>query len=184
MYHYEDSRFPAALTGITDERGIRYATWAYDELGRAISSEHTGGAERTQISFNADGSSTVTNALGKQTIYSFKYLTGARRVVKVEGQPTANCVGANQNYTYTPEGWVDSQTDWKGNKTTYAYNTKGQETSRTEAFGTVVAKKIATEWHATLNLKTKVTEPDRETTYSYDANGLLLNQKTRSLVAQ
>jgi YD repeat-containing protein len=184
LYHYEDSRFLTALTGITDERGVRYATWAYDELGRAISSEHAGGAERTQISFNADGSSTVTNALGKQTIYRFNYITGARRVVKVEGQPTANCIGANQNYTYTPEGWVDSQTDWKGNKTTYTYNGKGQEISRTEAFGSTVAKTILTEWHTTLNLKTKVTEPDKETIYSYDANGLLISQKTRSLIAQ
>ncbi|WP_160280166.1 DUF6531 domain-containing protein, partial [Cellvibrio mixtus] len=43
MYHYEDARFPTFLTGITDERGKRYATWAYDAQGRAISSEHAGG---------------------------------------------------------------------------------------------------------------------------------------------
>ncbi|WP_160280168.1 RHS repeat domain-containing protein, partial [Cellvibrio mixtus] len=43
IYHYEDSRFPSFLTGITDERGKRYATWAYDAQGRAISSEHAGG---------------------------------------------------------------------------------------------------------------------------------------------
>ncbi|MFU6378229.1 DUF6531 domain-containing protein, partial [Metapseudomonas otitidis] len=32
-YHYEDSRNPNLLTGITDERGIRYATWTYDDQG-------------------------------------------------------------------------------------------------------------------------------------------------------
>lgn len=184
IYHYEDARFPTALTGITDERGVRYAIWAYDELGRAISSEHAGGTEKAQISFNADGSSTVTNALGKKTIYRYDYIAGARRAIKVEGQPTTNCVGANQNYTYTPEGWVDSQTDWKGNKTTYTYNVKGQEVSRTEAFGSPEAKTIVTEWHPSLYLRTKVTELDKETTYSYDANGLLTGQKTRSLIAQ
>ncbi len=184
IYHYEDARFPKALTGITDERGARYATWAYDAQGRAISSEHAGGAEKTLLAFNADGTTTVTNALNKKTIYHFDDITGARRVTKVEGQATTNCVGANQNYTYTPEGWVASKTDWKGIKTTFTYNALGQEISRTEAAGSAVAKTIATEWHATLNLKTKVTEPNKETTYSYDANGLLLNQKTRSLVAQ
>lgn len=184
LYHYEDSRFPTYLTGITDERGVRYATWQYDAQGRAISSEHAGGAEKTSLTFNADGSTTVTNALNKQTIYRFDDVAGARRVVKVEGQPTANCAGANQNYTYTDEGWLASKTDWKGNKTTYAYNAKGQETSRTEAYGTPVAKTITTEWHPTLNLKTKVTEPDKETTYTYDQNGLLTGQKTRSIAAQ
>lgn len=184
LYHYEDSRFPTYLTGITDERGVRYATWSYDAQGRAITSQHAGGAEFGSLAYNADGSTTLTDTLGKQTIYRFDDIAGARRVTSVEGQPTTNCVGANKNYTYTPEGWVASKTDWNGNKTTYTYNTKGQEISRTEASGTVVAKTITSEWHSTLNVKTKVTEPDKETTYNYDVNGLLLNQKTRSLVTQ
>ncbi|PUA28411.1 MAG: hypothetical protein B0W54_18330 [Cellvibrio sp. 79] len=108
-YHYEDARFPSYLTGITDERGKRYATWTYDAQGRAISSEHAGGADKTLLSFNTDGSTTVTNALNKQTIYRFDDIAGARRVVKVEGQPTANCAGANQDYTYTNEGWLSSE---------------------------------------------------------------------------
>lgn len=181
IYHYEDPRFPRALTGITDERNKRYATWAYDAQGRAISSEHAGGAEKTLLSFNADGSTTVTNALNKQTLYRFADIAGARRVVKVEGQPTANCAGANQDYTYTNEGWLASKTDWKGIKTTYQYNALGQETSRTEAYGTADARTITTEWHPTLYVKTKVTEPTQETTFTYDANGRLLNQSVRTL---
>src|SRR5690606_32934868 len=39
-YHYEESAFPHALTGITDERGIRYATWEYDSRGNATASYH------------------------------------------------------------------------------------------------------------------------------------------------
>lgn len=102
-------------------------------------------------------------------------------VTRVEGHATANCAGANQNYTYTPEGWLASKTDWKGVQTTYTYNSLGQETSRTEAFGTPEAKTITTEWHPTLYLKTKVTEPGKETLYSYDANGNLLSQTVNSL---
>ncbi len=30
-YHYEDPRNPRLLTGITDNRGVRFATWRYDE---------------------------------------------------------------------------------------------------------------------------------------------------------
>lgn len=184
IYHYEDTRFPTALTGITDEREVRYATWTYDAQGRAISSEHAGGAEKTLLAFNADGSTTVTNALNKQTIYRFADIAGARRVTKVEGQPTANCMGANQDYTYTPEGWIASKTDWKGIKTTFTYNAAGQEISRTEALGTPEARTTTTEWHPTLFVKTKITEPEKETIYSYDINGRLVNELTQSITVQ
>ena len=149
-----------------------------------ISSEHAGGVEKTLLAFNADGSTTVTNALNKKTIYRFADIAGARRVVKVEGQPTTNCVGANQEYAYTQQGWLESKTDWKGVKTTYLYNTIGQETARTEASGTNEAKVISTEWHPTLYLKTKIKEPTKETVFRYDAEGRLLNQTTTSLIAQ
>jgi len=184
VYLYEDLNFHKLLTGIIDERGIRYSTWVYDNRGRAISSEHADGAEKTLLAFNSDGSTTVTNALNKQTIYRFADIAGARRVTKVEGQPTTNCIGANQDYTYTAEGWIASKTDWKGIQTTFTYNTAGQEISRTEAFGTPEARTITTEWHSTLFVKTKITEPGKETVYSYDANGRLLNQSTQSIAVQ
>ncbi|MGC3130666.1 RHS repeat protein, partial [Pseudomonas aeruginosa] len=30
-YHYVDPRNPRLLTGITDYRGVRFATWRYDD---------------------------------------------------------------------------------------------------------------------------------------------------------
>jgi len=39
-YHYEDTRFPNHLTGVTDENGDRYSTFAYDAEGKAILTEH------------------------------------------------------------------------------------------------------------------------------------------------
>lgn len=181
QYHYEDTRFPGSLTGITDERNKRYASWAYDDKARAIFSEHAGGADKTLLVFNDNASTTVTNPLGKRTQYFYSFIAGANRIVRVEGEPTANCEGANQNYTYTPEGWLESKTDWKGIKTTYQYNARGQETSRTEAVGTTEARTIATEWHPTLYVKTRITEPEKYTTFNYDTNGRLLNQQTRAI---
>ena len=186
IYHYEDSNFPNALTGITDENGQRFATWAYDSAGRAISSEHNGGAEKVTIDYThiddeTDPRSVATNVLGKQTTYHFADIFGARKVTQVEGHPSTNCAAANKNYSYDANGFVASKTDWKGNTTTYVRNTKGQELSRTEASGTAEARTITTEWHPTFNLRTKVTEPDRETLYSYDANGNLLSQQTNDL---
>ncbi|UXY55135.1 DUF6531 domain-containing protein [Pseudomonas tohonis] len=174
-YQYEDAN-PNLLTGITDERGIRYATWAYDDQGRAISSEHAGGAERTLVSYNADGSSTVTNALGKRTTYRFQTIQGVRRITAIEGEPSANCPNSNSTFTYDDRGLVKTRTDNKGNITTFDYNERGLETSRTEAFGTPQARTVTTTWHPTLFLPASVTEPDRITTYRYDDQGRPLSQ--------
>ncbi len=136
QYHYEDATHPRLLTAITDERGVRYASWSYDAQGRAISSEHAGGADRVSIDYNADGSSTVTNALGKQTTYRFQSIHGLKRITAIEGEPSANCPSSNSTFTYDARGLLTSKVDNKGNRTTYSYNARGLEISRTEAAGT------------------------------------------------
>lgn len=185
QYLYENPNLPLALTGINDEKGIRFSSWEYDIQGRAISSKHADNTGKWMLNFNTGPNRVeITNPLNKQTIYHFGNIAGARRVTRVEGQPTDNCAGANQEYTYTPEGWIASKTDWKGIKTTYSYNALGQEISRTEAVGTPEARTVITQWHPTLYLKTKIIEPDVETTYSYDESGRLLNKTVTSLSSQ
>ncbi|MCU9951112.1 DUF6531 domain-containing protein [Pseudomonas sp. PDM13] len=177
-YHYDPTPGSRLLTGITDERGIRFATWTYDDQGRAISSEHAGGAERTLVNYNADGSSTVTNALGKRTTYRFQTIQGIRRITTIEGEPSANCPNSNSTFTYDDRGLVKTRTDNKGNVTRFDYNERGLEVSRTEAYGTPQARTVTTEWHPTLFLPVTITEPDRTTRYSYDTQGRLIGQTT------
>lgn len=90
-YLYEDNNDSRLLTGIIDERGIRYATWKYDPHGRAISSEHAQGAEKTTIQYHSDDTTTVSNALGKSTTYKFGYFQGIKHITSIIGEPTANC---------------------------------------------------------------------------------------------
>jgi len=180
QYHYEDFRFPHHLTGITDERGVRFATWAYDQKGRGILSEHVG-QERAELVFNANDSTTVTNSLGKDTTYHFAEIEGLRRVTQVEGHASTNCTAANKNYTYHPSGMLETKTDWKNNTTSYQYNTRNLESSRTEALGTPQERTITTEWHPTFNLRTKVTEPGKETVFTYDEEGRLQSQASNEL---
>ncbi|MEK1941637.1 MAG: DUF6531 domain-containing protein [Pseudomonas sp.] len=170
-YHYEAAQNPRLLTGITDERGVRYATWTYDASGRGVSSEHAGGVEKVLISYNADGSSTVTNELGKKTVYRFQLIQGVKRIVSIEGEPSANCPASNSTFTYNDRGQVLTQTDAKGFITTYTYNDRGLETTRTQASGTPQARTTTTTWHATFNLPLTVTEGGQVTTYTYDTQG-------------
>lgn len=175
QYHYEDARNTKLLTGITDERGVRYATWIYDAQGRAISSEHAGGAEKIQISYDSATATSVTSELGKVTKYTFINVGGVKRISTIFGEPSANCPNSNSSFAYNPRGQLTSKTDNKGYKTTYSYNTRGLESSRTEAAGTAQARTITTEWHPTFALPLVVTEPRRITRYEYDDQGRQLS---------
>jgi YD repeat-containing protein len=176
QFHYEDPRNNSWLTGITDERGVRYATWSYDDKGRAISSEHADGADKVTVAYNADGTVSVTNELGKVAKYSFQYIKGVRRITSIQGEPSANCPNSNSSFTYDSNGLLKTKTDNKGVLTTYTYNARGLEISRTEASGTAQARTITTDWHPTLFLPTVVTEPKRITTYHYDDQGRQLSR--------
>ena len=182
FYHYGYTNYPHALTGITDENNNRYATWTYDEEGRAISSEHANGVDKTTLTYNADGTTTVTNPLGKQTTYHFTTIHGVKKVIQVEGHPTTSCEGANKSYSYDANGNIASKTDWNGVTTTYTYDmNRNLELTRTEAAGTSQERTITTEWHSQFRLPTKITEPGKITEYSYDTQGRQLSSKVSSV---
>ena len=176
-YHYENNQFPFALTGITDENGVRFATWAYDSQGRAISSEHAGGKEKVYLEFHSNNSTTVTNPLGKKTTYHFQQFNGVNKVVKVEGHQSENCAAANKEYTYYPNGLLKTKTDWKGNTTEYKYNTQGLQVEKTEAVGTPQARTTTTEWDVEKRFPLKSSDGQLETQYQYDDKGKLTSKK-------
>jgi YD repeat-containing protein len=155
---------------------VRYATWTYDDQGRAISSEHFGGAEKIQISYDSASATSVINELGKMTKYTFINVGGVKRISKVVGEPSANCPNSNSSFAYNSRGQLTIKTDNKGYKTNYSYNTRGLESSRTEAAGTPQYRTITTEWHPTLFLPTVVTEPKRIIRYEYDTQGRQLSR--------
>ncbi|WP_232325168.1 DUF6531 domain-containing protein [Microbulbifer agarilyticus] len=177
QFRYEDTRFPRALTGVTDEASNVYSTFAYDDEGRAVSSTHSDGANSGQVEYLSDNTRRLTNALGKQTTYTFAEVDGSKRIVSVQGEASANCAAANMAYTYDANGFIASETDWEGNVTAYSRDSLGRELSRTEAYGTPEARTITTEWHATLSVPMKVTSPEQILENSYDAGGRLLDRK-------
>ncbi|WP_457337831.1 hypothetical protein, partial [Rhizobacter sp. P5_C2] len=57
---YERSDLPWALTGVRDERNVRYSTFGYDGEGRAISTEHADGVDRHSVSYATPPSIQIT----------------------------------------------------------------------------------------------------------------------------
>ncbi len=184
-YKYENSVFPYHLTGLIDENGNRYATWNYDEMGRALSSEHASGVEKFIVDYTHYEDATnprvsATNPLGKQTTYYFTEILGVKKVTQVEGHPTASCEGANKAYTYDTNGYIASKTDWKGVVTSYTRDSRGLVLSKTVATGTPEERTTTTEWHAQYRLPTKITEPGKITEFTYDTQGRQLSRTVRS----
>jgi RHS repeat-associated protein len=194
IYHYENEKQPKKLTGITDESGVRFATWQYDNFGRAILSEHALEAERKSIQYNQTGTIseqdlesktpeeilklrlagttvTETNELGKKSVFRFGYFKGTR-VTKVEGKASTSCIAANKEYTYNTEtGAKISATDWNRNVTRYEYNDRKLKTLQVEAEGTPQERRIETQWHAEKPWVLRRNNAGQITEYVYDDKG-------------
>ena len=171
-----------SLTSIVDENGNHYASWTYDAAGRATSSEHGvsgSGIDHVGLSYtapnsNGDSTTTVTDVRGETRTYSFSSIIGTAKNTGIAGQPCNGCIAS---FTYDANGNVASSTDFNGNVTTYQYNPRNLEISRTEGYGTSLARTITTQWDANFRLPTLITEPGRTTAYSYDpATGNVLTR--------
>jgi RHS repeat-associated protein len=174
-YHYENSSFPFALTGVTDERGVRYATWTYGTDGRVATSEHAGSVENYSFSYNDSAHTvTVTNPLSKQTIYHFSVdARGLNRLTQIEGVVSTHCAAANTSYAYDSNSFVNQTTDGEGRVTGRVNNTRGLPTSVTRASGTPAAVTTSYTWHSTLRVPTQVVEPNLTTDLTWNTSGQL-----------
>lgn len=172
QYHYENATLIHALTGITDENNVRFATFTYDSAtGKGIRTEHAGGVDDYDFAYNANGTSTTTNPLNKNTIYNFVNILGVRKIVQVDGQASTNCVASNRFYNYNEKGWMIGKTDWENNQTTYQYDARGNITQLVTAANSPEQQVTNSTYDPTFNLPDVVTETGKTTDYNYDAYG-------------
>jgi RHS repeat-associated protein len=95
-YLYENSSLPNALTGIQDESGNRYATYAYNEDGLAISSEHAGSSQTASFQYQSDGSTLHTNALGAVERLTFTPANPYRKIA------SSTTLAGTESWEYAP----------------------------------------------------------------------------------
>ncbi len=187
-YHYSQlSQGDMGLTGITDELGNLYAEWDYDSLSRANLSQHADGAGKVTVTYyyptNGIYKSRVehyrNNYGGRETLYEFKKLNGTLKPVKVTPLYCNGCEVGQTQYQYDANGYLSQITSPEGDITKYNYNLRGLLESKTEAFGTAEERTVTTTWHGSYKLPLTIDEPQRLTTYSYDANGNLLSRSVK-----
>ncbi len=111
-------------------------THAYDNLGRATTSEKQGGAEKYTINYNHQTLTTVTDALGKVTKYNFSTRQGRTMVTDVEGVCSCGGTGSEiTHYDLTELGVPFKSTNALGQETLYEYNSNGYLSKQIDVYG-------------------------------------------------
>jgi RHS repeat-associated protein len=173
---YENASFPQGLTGILDEAGIRWGTFAYDSTGRAISTQLAGSVDSYQVSYPSTSSATVVDPLGTSRSYSYGTTLG-KLAVTSGSLPSGEGKSDAATRVQDANGLITSKTDFKGAVTTTTWDTTRRlPLTVVRASGTPQAQTVTTSWHPTFSLPALVTEAGRTTAFTYDAVGNLLTQ--------
>lgn len=150
-YHYEIGTWPNHLTGVIDRTGVRFASWSYDDEGRAISSEHANGAERVTLQHPDPIAvergelveTLVTNSLNEQSVFTWQQNGGIKQLLSSSGPGCSTCPLTGYEYTYDQAGrLLRSTRNTAGNVVgpeglSYEYDDNGRivAINRTDAFG-------------------------------------------------
>jgi RHS repeat-associated protein len=179
-YRYEDPVFSLGLSAVINENGEATASWSYDQDARAVRNSLCTGVMNVQVAYNADGTITETLPSGVQNTYTLGGYGGRSKTtskVRVMGGQSATYASA-----YDGNGNLTQTTDWEGRITQYTYNSDSLEISRTEAYGTPVARTVNTTWDGVLRVPLSVSTPRLTTTYTY-SNGRVATRTETDLTA-
>lgn len=172
------SKNPYLLTGISDELGHRFASYAYDEFDRGILTEHASNTQQFRFNYS-DNNTQVTDPYGTQRQYSRSRISGTQHIRTVKrGAITES------NLEYDSSGNLVRYEQF-GQVTTYEYDLgRNLEIKRIEAAGTAEERITTTQWHPTLALPTEIQEPLRRINLTYDNTGNLLTRTITDLSTQ
>lgn len=174
QYVYNESsltggaNLPNAMTGIIDEKGARYETTTFDSTGRATSSSFAGGVGTTKVTYNADGTSSVTFPLGYTAKFGLTTADGLARVGTLDQPCGPDCGQPWKSRTYDSNGYPASYTDFNNVTTQVTYDAYGLLHQETDALGTPNQRTTTTTWDTVLR--------NPLTRTIVDANGILVAQ--------
>ncbi|MGA3948289.1 discoidin domain-containing protein [Ralstonia nicotianae] len=173
QYVYEDSRLPTALTGVIDENGSRYVTYAYDVSGHAVSSQLANGVNLYKFQYGNGNYTNVTDPTGKTGAHTFLRQNGELLPTSVS-PPCAQCGITRKSSSYDSNNNLIREVDYNGTVTTHTYDGQRREIQRVEGAGTASARTTTTVWHPQFwNLPIQIATPMKLETYGYDSNGNL-----------
>ncbi len=200
-YHYDEDNYSVAgpglglLTGQTDSKGQRVASWYYDDQQRAYKSDHGAGIDNTEIRFISEWGEKALNEanqevesqrvrevispLGQRTRTTFVAPIN-QRAEKIEIFDSANTLIHSEHYQYDDRGYLIQSTDKQGVVTQYTRDVRGREWTRIEYANTPNARTITTSYYGANSQPFIIISPETriENGYVSHNGGLLLAKQT------
>lgn len=174
-YRYEHPTFAFSLTGIVDGMGRLYASFAYDEANRPVSSQFAGGVGATTIAYNADGTVSVTDPDGTVWTRTFVVNQGIAQATSIRAN-CADCAGHTRTFRYDALGRLVSMRDARLIERNYRYDSRGLLASVVEASGTPEQRETTFTWDAARKLMTGSSRQERSTLSTLDGLGRPTNE--------
>lgn len=137
-YHYEDGADNTLLTGYSID-GVRSTRYAYDATKKVIRSGTDNGETTDNFAYTAT-TTTLTDVRNQKTVYTFQTASNQRVLATTQTTATVACPGGVVSQKYGANGFLTESTDFRGVKTTYAFNTDGMLLTNTVAAGTPNAR--------------------------------------------
>jgi RHS repeat-associated protein len=160
-----------ALTGITDEKGVRFTIINYDVNGMAVATEHALRTERTDVSYTLNTDKVVTKAQvsfggAAPSTYETSIYGGQARSTKVDHPCLANPTAKEIEWTY--RGQIGYLKDFLNRERYSYYDDRGNESLRKQFIENGNVQETRFEWHPSWRLPTKVTRGTLTLEASYD----------------
>lgn len=158
QYVYNEStltggnNLPNALTGDIDESGTRFTSIGYNAQGQATMSTLPGGAALTQVTYNSDGTTSVTYPTGAKTTLSFVVPNGSVHASTVSAPCGVDCGQPNAAATFDANGYVASTTDFRGNVTTMVHDVNGLLNQQVDGSGSLDQRTTNNTWDTMLRV--------------------------------
>lgn len=184
QYLYDETSYTAgaalqfpALTGIIDENNVRYSSTTYNASGLATGSYFAANAYSTSVTYNSDGTSSITYPLGHSATMSYDQINGENEIASVDQPCGRDCKQSWKARTYDNNGYPSSYTDFNGATTTTQYDVYGDFTQKVDAVGTSSQRTTLTTWDTNLRLPlTRMVQDENgntvaKTGWAYSATG-------------
>lgn len=180
VYHYENTSFIHALTGITDVKAdatsTRFSWDEYDTQGRATRNYQAGFAGDTTVSYgnmSAVAHTVIAGSVGFDTTYSFVAVQGRYKGAS-SSRTCPSCSPDSSATTFDANGARDLHTDASGVITDTDFDANGLLTQVIRGISTPVQQIETRLWDTALRVPTQIDRDGQRQSFTYNSRGQAL----------